>query len=131
MGITITIAMLAALSAPFITSAIITEDTQMEWQHVFWIVAALNIIGGVFYVIFAKGEVQSWANNVIIETIDPPMEEPIVKANGIYEQLELPSYSEVVVESGFDNPNFTKEDEKKTDSFHKESSVYEESSTKL
>ncbi|KAK6165938.1 hypothetical protein SNE40_022744 [Patella caerulea] len=131
MGITITIAMLAALSAPFITSAIITEDTQMEWQHVFWIVAALNIIGGVFYVIFAKGEVQSWANNVIIETIDPPMEEPIVKANGIYEQLELPSYSEVVVESGFDNPNFTKEDEKKTDSFHEESTVYEESSTKL
>ncbi|ESP00182.1 hypothetical protein LOTGIDRAFT_201052, partial [Lottia gigantea] len=61
MGITVTIAMVSALSAPLITSVIIRNDSEEEWKHVFWIVSGINIVGAIFYVIFAKGEVQSWA----------------------------------------------------------------------
>ncbi|XP_067649835.1 sialin-like [Haliotis asinina] len=61
MGITMTCAFAAALSAPLITAAIVKEHTRQEWQIVFFLVAGLNIVGGLVFVVFAKGEEQEWA----------------------------------------------------------------------
>ncbi|KAK6165948.1 hypothetical protein SNE40_022752 [Patella caerulea] len=79
MGVTTTIAMSVGLSAPFITSALIEEDTAEEWKGVFWIVAALNVVGAIIFAIFAQGEIQPWAIGVNDKAIDPPIDESNVK----------------------------------------------------
>ena len=49
------------------------QGTASEWKNVFYIAAAVLVAGGIFFCIFAEGEVQSWAkgdnfqaNNVTI-----------------------------------------------------------------
>ena len=37
--------------------------TQEEWRIVFFICGGINLIGAVFYLIFAQGEVQEWAKS--------------------------------------------------------------------
>ncbi len=37
------------------------QQTQFQWQVVFYISAAILSFGGVFYLIFASGEVEDWA----------------------------------------------------------------------
>ncbi|KAK6165944.1 hypothetical protein SNE40_022750 [Patella caerulea] len=129
MGVTTTVAMSAGLSAPFITSALIEEDTAEEWKEVFWIVAALNVVGAIIFAIFAKGEVQPWAIESTVKVIDPPIDEssetrPDVKS-------DLPAYIDVISDSGVVNPAFTIKDEDNLNQAHNVSEVYEESSTKL
>ncbi|XP_048247781.1 uncharacterized transporter slc-17.2-like [Haliotis rufescens] len=82
MGITMTCAFAAALSAPLITSAIVQEHTQQEWRIVFFLVAGFNIVGGLVFVVFAKGEELDWAKDTPAVTPDaevgekPPLDSP-------------------------------------------------------
>ncbi|KAK6165947.1 hypothetical protein SNE40_022751 [Patella caerulea] len=64
--------MSAGLTAPSITSALIEEDqnTSEEWKEVFWIVAAVNVVGTIIFAIFSKGEIQPWAIRVNDKAID-------------------------------------------------------------
>ncbi|XP_067648944.1 uncharacterized transporter slc-17.2-like [Haliotis asinina] len=61
MGITVTCAMAASLSAPLISSYVIKQGTRDEWQIVFWIVGGLNIVGACVFVVFGKGTELDWA----------------------------------------------------------------------
>ena len=36
------------------------QQTQAEWQTVFYIAAAIYAFGGIFFFIFAKGEILEW-----------------------------------------------------------------------
>ena len=39
------------------------QQTQAEWQKVFYLSAAITSFGGLFYLIFASGELQPWAKD--------------------------------------------------------------------
>ena len=36
------------------------QQTQGQWQAVFYLAAAIFIAGGIFFAIFAEGEIQDW-----------------------------------------------------------------------
>ncbi|KAK7096864.1 hypothetical protein V1264_003910 [Littorina saxatilis] len=60
-SLSFTIATAASLTAPVVTSAILVEKSNEEWKIVLYIVSAVSFAGGLFYLFFARGEVQSWA----------------------------------------------------------------------
>lgn len=83
------------------------QGTHEEWLIVFSIVAALNIIGAIFFCIFGSGEIQDWAllpvnsNNQIVSvvTVNSPKTLPSVhkehdtagvstETDGVHEQVE-------------------------------------------
>ncbi|KAK3607611.1 hypothetical protein CHS0354_034661 [Potamilus streckersoni] len=47
--------------APYVVGAITPNKTQGEWLIAFYIAAGVYVIGAIFYLIFAQGEVQEWA----------------------------------------------------------------------
>jgi len=47
--------------APYIVGALTTNKTREEWLLAFYIAAGVYCAGAVFYAIFAKGDVQEWA----------------------------------------------------------------------
>ncbi|KAK7488580.1 hypothetical protein BaRGS_00020197, partial [Batillaria attramentaria] len=65
MSMTSTIAVAVTLTAPLVTSAILTTKSREEWQVVLYIVTGVSVIGGVIFLIFARGEVQPWAHDAI------------------------------------------------------------------
>ncbi|ESO82092.1 hypothetical protein LOTGIDRAFT_135330, partial [Lottia gigantea] len=118
MGVTVTVAMLSALSAPFITSAIIVEDTPEEWKYVFWVVAGLNIVGAVFFVMFAQGEVQPWAECSDVKVVELSAESNNNSPNVIkHLNSDLPNYNDITNRGGVVNPAFTIQDERSSKSF--------------
>lgn len=38
-----------------------SQNTLEEWQSVFYIAAAINVLGAVVYTLFGEGKVQPWA----------------------------------------------------------------------
>lgn len=60
-GITNCISALSGFLAPLVASVLTGNHTQSEWQRVFFVCAGLSAFGGIFFAIFAKGEVQTWA----------------------------------------------------------------------
>ncbi|XP_027054875.1 sialin-like isoform X1 [Pocillopora damicornis] len=63
LGITNTAASSAGILAPIVTGLIVQHHTSLEWRIVFFIIAAMNVLGATFFVIFGSGEKQSWAIN--------------------------------------------------------------------
>ncbi|XP_035880251.1 sialin isoform X3 [Phyllostomus discolor] len=61
LGITNTFATIPGMVGPVIAKSLTPENTIREWQTVFWIAAAINVFGAIFFTLFAKGEVQNWA----------------------------------------------------------------------
>lgn len=61
LGITNTFATVPGMVGPVIAKSLTPDDTIKEWQTVFCIAAGINIFGAIFFTIFAKGEVQTWA----------------------------------------------------------------------
>ncbi|XP_060061373.1 sialin isoform X3 [Erinaceus europaeus] len=61
LGITNTFATIPGMVGPVIAKSLTPHDTIGEWQTVFYIAAAINIFGAIFFTMFAKGEVQNWA----------------------------------------------------------------------
>ena len=43
------------------------QQTQAQWQIVFYIAAVIYAIGAIFFVIFSDGEVQDWAKPYMFE----------------------------------------------------------------
>ncbi|XP_070559139.1 sialin-like [Ptychodera flava] len=84
LGITNTTATLSGIIAPYVIGSITTNQTQQEWQVVFYIAAAIYTFGAIFFIIFGAGEVQDWARddddevngaaNLAFEKQPPPYE---------------------------------------------------------
>lgn len=61
LGITNTFATIPGMIGPVIAKSLTPENTIREWQTVFWIAAAIDVFGAIFFTLFGKGEVQDWA----------------------------------------------------------------------
>lgn len=61
LGITNTFATIPGMVGPVIARALTQQKTFEEWQIVFYIAAAINLFGAIFYTVFGRGTVQSWA----------------------------------------------------------------------
>ncbi|XP_063347477.1 sialin [Pelmatolapia mariae] len=61
LGITNTFATIPGMVGPVIARALTQQNTIEEWQIVFYIAAAIDLFGAIFYAVFGKGTVQSWA----------------------------------------------------------------------
>ncbi|BFZ01451.1 hypothetical protein BsWGS_04490 [Bradybaena similaris] len=109
-GVASTIAAVTSLPAPVITSMLISGGSKQGWRVLFCLVAVLNTIGGALYVVFAKGEIQDWAqstpqakdtqsdNRIVVFTLKPirdmrPTEFNYMKRNSLPAKLHH-SYSQ-------------------------------------
>jgi len=64
MGLTYTVANFGSIAAPTAVGALTYKhSSRTEWRHVFFLVAAIYVVGMIVFVIFGSGERQSWANN--------------------------------------------------------------------
>uniref|UniRef100_A0A3B3XPW7 Sialin n=1 Tax=Poecilia mexicana TaxID=48701 RepID=A0A3B3XPW7_9TELE len=61
LGITNTFATIPGMVGPVIARALTHNNTIEEWQFVFYIAAAINVFGALFYAVFGRGTVQPWA----------------------------------------------------------------------
>jgi len=63
MGLTNTVAILAAICAPLAMGALTYErSTREEWQEVFFLAAGIYAVGAIVYLVFGSGARQSWAD---------------------------------------------------------------------
>jgi len=64
MGLTYTVANLGSIAAPHAVGALTNErSTRSEWQNVFFLAAAVYLIGAVVFAVFGSGHRQSWADS--------------------------------------------------------------------
>ncbi|KAM4772109.1 sialin [Rhinophrynus dorsalis] len=63
LGITNTFATIPGMVGPVIAKSLTPDNTVEQWQIVFYIAAAINVFGAIFFAIFASGTVQDWAVN--------------------------------------------------------------------
>ncbi|TRY97193.1 hypothetical protein DNTS_015798 [Danionella cerebrum] len=61
LGITNTFATIPGMVGPVIARSLTKSNTIQEWQTVFYISAAINLFGAIFFAVFGKGTVQPWA----------------------------------------------------------------------
>ncbi|KAM8954076.1 sialin [Pelodytes ibericus] len=61
LGITNTFATIPGMVGPVIAKTLTHENTVEQWQVVFYIAAAINVFGALFFALFASGTVQDWA----------------------------------------------------------------------
>uniref|UniRef100_A0A7N8X141 Sialin n=1 Tax=Mastacembelus armatus TaxID=205130 RepID=A0A7N8X141_9TELE len=61
LGITNTFATIPGMVGPVIARDLTAQNTIEQWQVVFYIAAAINLFGALFYSLFGQGTVQPWA----------------------------------------------------------------------
>lgn len=61
LGITNSFATIPGMVGPVIARSLTKSNTIAEWRIVFYISAAINVFGAIFFTIFGKGTVQPWA----------------------------------------------------------------------
>ncbi|XP_041369663.1 sialin-like [Gigantopelta aegis] len=70
-GITNSIAAVTGFISPVVVGVITSKrQTRTEWQYVFLITAAIYGFGAIFYIIFASGELQPWAQYTQISEVE-------------------------------------------------------------
>lgn len=52
---------LAGGIAPTVAGFFISQDSEFGWRNVFFLAAAIDVVGLLFYLIFSRAEVQDWA----------------------------------------------------------------------
>uniref|UniRef100_A0A914CD12 Uncharacterized protein n=1 Tax=Acrobeloides nanus TaxID=290746 RepID=A0A914CD12_9BILA len=55
------LAMLAMLITPFIVSTFRNEGDLIEWQNIFYVMATIAFISGMFFLLVGRCDVQEWA----------------------------------------------------------------------
>ncbi|XP_016071742.1 PREDICTED: sodium-dependent phosphate transport protein 1 [Miniopterus natalensis] len=60
-GLTILIGMTGGLTSSTLAGIILNQDPVSSWFKIFFLMAAINVTSLVFYLIFAKAEIQDWA----------------------------------------------------------------------
>ncbi|NXA24540.1 S17A4 protein, partial [Ibidorhyncha struthersii] len=61
LGITNTFGIVAGIIAPTTVGLLISQDLQTGWRNAFFVSAALNLFGLIFYIDFGSGTIQEWA----------------------------------------------------------------------
>nr|XP_009940311.1 PREDICTED: sodium-dependent phosphate transport protein 3-like [Opisthocomus hoazin] len=61
LGITNTFGIVAGIIAPTAVGLLVSQDLQTGWRNAFFISAALNLFGLIFYITFGSGTIQDWA----------------------------------------------------------------------
>ncbi|KAG8004902.1 Sialin [Nibea albiflora] len=61
LGITNTFGTIPGVVAPIVTGYFTEDHTLAGWRKVFWVAAAINVGGALFYTIFGSGKIQPWA----------------------------------------------------------------------
>uniref|UniRef100_A0A8C3JVW4 Solute carrier family 17 member 4 n=1 Tax=Calidris pygmaea TaxID=425635 RepID=A0A8C3JVW4_9CHAR len=61
LGITNTFGIAAGIVAPTAVGLLVGQDLQTGWRNAFFLSAALNLFGLIFYVAFGSGTIQDWA----------------------------------------------------------------------
>ncbi|XP_056187588.1 sodium-dependent phosphate transport protein 4-like isoform X2 [Falco biarmicus] len=61
LGITNTFGIVAGIIAPTTVGLLISQDLQTGWRNAFFLSAALNLFGLIFYIAFGSGTIQDWA----------------------------------------------------------------------
>ncbi|KFQ35475.1 Putative small intestine sodium-dependent phosphate transport protein, partial [Mesitornis unicolor] len=61
LGITNTFGIVAGIIAPTAVGLLVSQDLQAGWRNAFFLSAALNLFGLIFYVAFGSGTIQDWA----------------------------------------------------------------------
>jgi ACS family sodium-dependent inorganic phosphate cotransporter len=68
MGITNTFGTIPGIVSPLLTGFIVHDRSASQWRIVFYIAAAIYLVGAVIYWFFASGELQPWAVEKVEET---------------------------------------------------------------
>lgn len=63
MGVANGLASCTGFLAPFSVAKLTPNGTSGEWQRVFFLASALYFFGALFFIVFGRGEVQSWARD--------------------------------------------------------------------
>ncbi|XP_015281863.1 PREDICTED: sialin isoform X1 [Gekko japonicus] len=63
LGITNSFATIPGMVGPLVAKGLTHNNTVGEWQLVFYIAAAINLFGAIFFALFSSGDVQDWAVN--------------------------------------------------------------------
>nr|XP_028578608.1 sialin isoform X4 [Podarcis muralis] len=63
LGITNSFGTIPGMVGPLVAKSLTHSNTVGEWQTVFYIAAAINLFGAIFFALFSSGEVQDWALN--------------------------------------------------------------------
>jgi hypothetical protein len=67
----------------------VVQKSNEEWQKVLYIVTAVSVFGGVFYGIFARGEVQPWAcEHTYDVTVTPSGNMTFCRANSVPDDFQ-------------------------------------------
>jgi ACS family sodium-dependent inorganic phosphate cotransporter-like MFS transporter 6/7/8 len=71
MGISNGVGTISGMVCPIVVEQITKNHSsykviEMEWHHVFIIASSIHFVGVIFYGIFASGEVQDWADDVVV-----------------------------------------------------------------
>ncbi|XP_070252049.1 sodium-dependent phosphate transport protein 3-like [Myotis yumanensis] len=61
MGVSRGFGLLAGIISSTATGFLISQDSESGWRHVFFLAAAVNLFGLVFYLTFGRAELQDWA----------------------------------------------------------------------
>ncbi|ELU10872.1 hypothetical protein CAPTEDRAFT_113983 [Capitella teleta] len=69
-GISNTLATLPGILAPYAIGVITKDQTEEQWQIVFYISAAIYTVGAIFFVLFACGEIQPWVREFMFDDKD-------------------------------------------------------------
>lgn len=73
MGISNGVGTISGMVCPIVTEQITKNHSthhliEVEWHHVFIIASSIHFFGVIFYAIFASGEVQDWADDVVVSS---------------------------------------------------------------
>ena len=71
---------------------VIFQQTQAEWQIVFYITAVISLSGAIVYLVLGSGELQPWAASDEMEKeedVDIPLTDTPVKTNDESEKGKL------------------------------------------
>ncbi|XP_008830113.1 sodium-dependent phosphate transport protein 1 [Nannospalax galili] len=60
-AITALVGMIGGLISSTVTGLILSQDPEFSWHKIFFLMSGINVTCVIFYLIFAKGEIQDWA----------------------------------------------------------------------
>ncbi|KAM9605873.1 sodium-dependent phosphate transport protein 3-like isoform 4-T5 [Morphnus guianensis] len=61
LGVTNTFGIVAGIIAPTAVGLLVSQDLQTGWRNAFFVSAALNLFGLIFYIAFGSSTIQDWA----------------------------------------------------------------------
>ncbi|XP_021116190.1 sodium-dependent phosphate transport protein 1 isoform X2 [Heterocephalus glaber] len=60
-GVSSVIGMVGGILSSTVTGLILNEDPETSWYKIYFLMSAINMLALIFYLIFAKAEIQDWA----------------------------------------------------------------------